>query len=98
MKYPIEVSVICSNPYFKEKSIGFNKREDKEHITNRYIFDLSRIKAIHETSIWVNDELKECVWVELINSADVNILGSYDEFIELWKNTCSIPKTINYKK
>ena len=96
MKHPIEVQVVCSNPYFKEKSIGFNKREDAQHITNRYLFDLSRVKAIHETSIWVNDELKECVWVELINSADINILGNYDDFLKLWKSTCNIPETIKF--
>lgn len=96
MKYPIEVQVVCGNPLFKEKSIGFNKREDKEHIINRYLFDLHRVKAIHETSIWVNDELKECVWVELINSADLNILGNYDDFLKLWKTTCNIPETIKF--
>lgn len=96
MKYPIEVQVVCSNPHFKEKSIGFNKRENAQHIVNRYLFDLHRVKAIHETSIWVNDELKECIWVELINSSDVNIIGSYDEFITLWKTTCNIPKTIKF--
>lgn len=96
MKHPIEVTVVCSNPHYKEKSIGFNKREDAQHITNRYLFDLSRVKAIHETSIWVNDELQECVWVELINSADINILGNYDDFLKLWKETCNIPETIKF--
>lgn len=96
MKHPIEVTVVCSNPYNKEKAVGFKKRDDAEHITNRYLFDLARVKAVHETTIWVNEELKDAVWVELINSSDLNFLGNYDEFMKLWKTKMNITNTIQF--
>jgi len=98
MKYPTEVLIVCDNYLVKEKPIGFNKRDEEQHVIRTYIFDLNKIIAMRETVINVNDIFEKAIWVELEDQEDICFLGNYDEFVGLWKTTCNIPEFINFKK